>query len=66
MSENTEKVWVKGPGGAVVSLIIGQEIDRDYFDKRVAAGELTIVDNPEAKPAAPKKAPAKKPEQSDE
>jgi len=52
MTEKTEKVWVRGPAGAVVSLIIGSEIDRDYFDKRVAAGELTVVDDPE-KPKRP-------------
>ena len=55
-----EKVWVKGPAGAVVTLLVGQEIERDFFEKRVAAGELTIVDDPE-KPAQ-KAAPAKKPE----
>lgn len=59
MSETSEKVWVKGPSGVIVSLVIGVEIERDTFDKRVAAGELTVVDSPE-KPA-PKKA-AKKPE----
>lgn len=61
MSETTEKVWVKGPNGAVVTLIIGVEIEKSAFDKRVAAGELTIVDAPD-KPAPAKKAAAKKPE----
>lgn len=61
MSETPEKVWVKGPNGAVVTLVIGVEIEQAAFDKRVAAGELTVVDNPE-KPAPAKKAPAKKPE----
>lgn len=55
-----EKVWVKGPNGAVVTLIIGQEIERDLFAKRVAAGELTVIDDPE-KPAK-KAVPAKKTE----
>lgn len=59
MSESTEKVWVKGPAGAVVTLVIGVEIDQATFDKRVAAGELTVVDSPE-KPAPAKKAPATK------
>lgn len=61
MSETTEKVWVKGPAGAVVTLVVGAEISKADFDKRVKTGELTIVDSPEAKPAA-KKAPAKKSE----
>lgn len=56
-----EKVWVKGPAGVVVTLVIGQEIERAAFDKRVAAGELTVVDSPE-KPAVKKAAPVKKPE----
>jgi hypothetical protein len=59
MSEVNEKVWVKGPAGAIVTLVIGVEIDQDNFDKRVANGELTIVDNP-AKSATPKKVPSKK------
>lgn len=62
MSENTEKVWVKGPAGAVVTLIVGVEIEKVDFDKRVKAGELVIVDGPEKPAAAPKKAPAKKSE----
>lgn len=61
MSENTEKVWVQGPAGVVVSLVIGVEIEKAEFDKRIKMGELTVVDNPE-KPAAAKKSPAKKPE----
>lgn len=61
MSETTEKVWVKGPAGAVVTLVVGVEISKADFDKRVKTGELTIVDSPEAKPAA-KKSPAKKSE----
>lgn len=60
MSATNDKVWVKGPAGAVVTLVIGVEIDQATFDKRIAAGELTVVNNP-SKPAA-KKAPAKKPE----
>lgn len=59
MSENTEKVWVQGPAGVVVSLVIGVEIEKAEFDKRVKNGELTIVDSPE-KPAAAKKPAAKK------
>ena len=58
MSDTAEKVWVKGPAGAVVTLAIGVEISQRDFDKRIAAGELTVIDNPE-KPA-PKKAAAKK------
>lgn len=61
MSENTEKVWVQGPSGAVVTLVVGVEIEKADFDKRIKNGELTIVDNPE-KPAAIKKPAAKKTE----
>lgn len=57
MSENTEKVWVQGPAGVVVSLAVGSEIDRDYFEKRVAAGELTVVDDPTKPRRAPKTEP---------
>lgn len=64
MSENTEKVWVQGPAGAVVSLVIGVEIEKAEFEKRIKAGELTIVDSPE-KPAAAKKSPAKKSESAE-
>lgn len=60
MSQTPEKTWVKGPNGAIVTLIVGVEIAQADFDKRVASGELTVVDNPEKAPA--KKAPAKKPE----
>ena len=54
---DTAKVWVQGPSGAVVSLNVGEEIAKVDFDRRVAAGELTVVENPE-KPA-PKKAAKK-------
>lgn len=47
MSEAKEEiVWVRGPAGVVVTLRVGTEIDRDLYDKRVAAGELTVVDDP--------------------
>ena len=60
MSDTTEKVWVQGPNGVIVTLVIGVEIEQAEFDKRIARGELTVVDSPD-KPAAKKAAPAKKP-----
>lgn len=60
MSQTPERTWVQGPNGVIVTLIVGVEIEQAEFDKRVANGDLTVVDNPD-KPAA-KKAPAKKPE----
>jgi len=59
---DTEKVWVQGPSGAIVSLNVGTEIAKVDFDRRVAAGELTVVDNPEKQTAkkATKKVEAEK------
>lgn len=64
MSETTEKVWVRGPAGAEVCLLIPSEIERSELDKRIARGELTIIEDPSkpAKPAKVAKAAAKKSE----
>lgn len=46
MSE-TEKVWIVGPNGARVCVVIGVEMDRNTFDKRVSAGDFTVLDGPD-------------------
>ena len=54
MTEKTEKVWVRGPAGVIVSLNVGSEIDKEYFDRRVASGERTVVEDPSKPRRAPK------------
>lgn len=61
MSETTEKVWVRGPAGAEVCFIVPTEIERAELDKRIARGELTVIEDP-SKPAKAAKPAAKKPE----
>lgn len=61
MSETTEKVWVRGPAGAEVCLIVPTEIERPELDKRIARGELVLIEDP-SKPAKAAKPAAKKPE----